>query len=138
MSNQHVLGKLLSIIHVSTNLTCITDFITITIIIITAILQMKKLKQRVGMFCLLSSTDKNSYSLIIAPCSFSMGYFASNILSCGPFIHSSTFFLGLEDPLEEELAPCSSVLAWKIPWAKKPGGLYIVHGATKDQMRLSE
>ena len=32
-------------------------------------------------------------------------------------------FLGQEDPLEEEMATHSSVLAWKIPWTEKPGGL---------------
>ena len=26
--------------------------------------------------------------------------------------------LGQENPLEKEIAPCSSILAWKIPWAK--------------------
>ena len=31
--------------------------------------------------------------------------------------------LGQEDPLEEEMATCSSILAWKIPWAEEPGGL---------------
>ena len=31
--------------------------------------------------------------------------------------------LGQEDPLEEEMAPNPSVLAWKIPWAEEPGGL---------------
>ena len=31
--------------------------------------------------------------------------------------------LSQEDPLEEEMATCSSVLAWEIPWAEKPGGL---------------
>ena len=31
--------------------------------------------------------------------------------------------LGQEDPLEKEMATCSSVLAWKIPWTKKPGRL---------------
>ena len=31
--------------------------------------------------------------------------------------------LGLEDPLEKELAPHSSILAWKIPRAEEPGGL---------------
>jgi len=30
---------------------------------------------------------------------------------------------GREDPLEEEMAPHSSILAWKIPWAEEPGGL---------------
>ena len=31
--------------------------------------------------------------------------------------------LGGEDPLEEGMATHSSILAWKIPWAKKPGRL---------------
>ena len=26
-----------------------------------------------------------------------------------------------EDPLEEEMAPHSSVLAWEIPWTEEPG-----------------
>ena len=28
-----------------------------------------------------------------------------------------------EGPLEEEMAPHSSILAWKIPWTEEPGGL---------------
>lgn len=32
-------------------------------------------------------------------------------------------FLGLEDPLEEEMATYSSILAWKILWTEEPGGL---------------
>ena len=31
--------------------------------------------------------------------------------------------LGQEDPLEEEMAPHSSILAWEIPWTEEPGGL---------------
>ena len=31
--------------------------------------------------------------------------------------------LGQKDPLEEGMAPHSSVLAWKIPWTEEPGGL---------------
>ena len=31
--------------------------------------------------------------------------------------------LGQEDPLEEEMATHSSVLAWRIPWMEEPGGL---------------
>jgi len=31
--------------------------------------------------------------------------------------------LGGEDPLEEDMATHSSILAWKIPWAEEPGGL---------------
>ena len=28
-----------------------------------------------------------------------------------------------EDPLEEGMATHSSILAWRIPWMEKPGGL---------------
>ena len=31
--------------------------------------------------------------------------------------------LGREDPLEKEMAPHSSILAWRIPWTEGPGGL---------------
>ena len=30
--------------------------------------------------------------------------------------------LGLEDPLQKEMATHSSILAWRIPWAEEPGG----------------
>ena len=44
--------------------------------------------------------------------------------------------LGWEDPLEEEMATHSSILAWKIPRTEEPGGL--VHGVVlKSQTRLS-
>ena len=32
-------------------------------------------------------------------------------------------FLGGEDPLEEEMATYSSILAWKTPWTEEPGRL---------------
>ena len=31
--------------------------------------------------------------------------------------------LGWEDPLQEEMATHSSILAWEIPWPEEPGGL---------------
>ena len=31
--------------------------------------------------------------------------------------------LGQENPLEEEMATHSSILAWKIPWTEETGGL---------------
>ena len=31
--------------------------------------------------------------------------------------------LGREDPLEEGMATHSSILAWRIPWTEKSGGL---------------
>ena len=30
---------------------------------------------------------------------------------------------GSEDPLEKEMATCSNIHAWEIPWTGKPGGL---------------
>ena len=31
--------------------------------------------------------------------------------------------MGWKDPLEEEMATYSGILAYKIPWAEEPGGL---------------
>ena len=31
--------------------------------------------------------------------------------------------LGLEDPLEEEMATYYDILAWRVPWTEEPGGL---------------
>ena len=43
----------------------------------------------------------------------------SNAADIRKQIHS----LGQEDPLEEEMATHSSILAWRIPGTEKPGGL---------------
>ena len=32
-------------------------------------------------------------------------------------------FLGQEDSLEKEMATCSSILAWEIPWTEESGRL---------------
>ena len=32
-------------------------------------------------------------------------------------------FLGWENPLEQEMATHSSILAWRTPWMEEPGGL---------------
>ena len=44
--------------------------------------------------------------------------------------------LGLEDPLEKEMATHSSILAWRIPWTEDPGGLQSM-GSQKSQTRLN-
>ena len=44
--------------------------------------------------------------------------------------------LGQEDPLGEEIATHSSVLAREIPWTEEPGGA-TVQGVAKSQTRLS-
>ena len=40
--------------------------------------------------------------------------------------------LAWEDPLEEEMAIHSSILAWEIRWTEEPGGLQSM-GVTKEQ-----
>ena len=39
--------------------------------------------------------------------------------------------LGWEDPLQEEMATHSSIIAWRILWTEEPGGA-TVEGMTKD------
>ena len=34
--------------------------------------------------------------------------------------------LGGKDLLEKEMATCSSILAWRIPWPQEPGGLQAI------------
>ena len=40
--------------------------------------------------------------------------------------------LGQEDALQEGMAPHSSILAWRIPWAEEPGGLQSM-GSLRDR-----
>ena len=40
--------------------------------------------------------------------------------------------LGWEDPLEEEMATYSSILAWKIPWTEEPGELQFLGSQESD------
>ena len=40
--------------------------------------------------------------------------------------------LGLEDPLEKEMATHSSILTWEIPWTEEPGGLQSVGSQESD------
>ena len=45
--------------------------------------------------------------------------------------------LGWEDPLEKEMAAHSSILAWRIPWTEKTGGL-LSTGLQKSWAQLME
>jgi len=44
-------------------------------------------------------------------------------------------FLGQEDPLEEDMATHSSILAWRIQWTEEPGGLQSIR-VSKSQTQL--
>ena len=62
-------------------------------------------------FALLYYT-KSSYSLV------------AQMVKNPPVMQETQFrSLDQEDPLAKEVATHSSILAWKIPWTEKPGGL---------------
>ena len=46
--------------------------------------------------------------------------------------------LGQKDALKEEMAPHSSVLAWKIPWAEELGGLQPMGSQRAGRNRATE
>ena len=56
----------------------------------------------------------------------------------GPLVMREIWFQspGQEDPLEEEVATHSSVLAWRIPWIQEPGGLQSM--GSQSPTRLSD
>ena len=45
---------------------------------------------------------------------------------------TQVLFLGLEDPLEKEMATHSSILAWRIPWIEEPGRLQSMRSQESD------
>ena len=42
---------------------------------------------------------------------------------------------GQEDPLEEEMATHSNILAWKIPWTEEPGRLQSLGSQSQTQLK---
>ena len=55
---------------------------------------------------------------------------------CGD-VRDTVWSVGREDPLEEEMATHSSILAWRIPWTEETGGLP-VHSVAKSQKRQKQ
>ena len=45
-------------------------------------------------------------------------------------------YLGPEDPLEEEMATHSNILAWRISWSEEPGRLWSI--GLQSQTRLKQ
>ena len=68
---------------------------------------------------------------------FPGGSVVKNLANAGDAVWTPESALSREDPLEEEMAPHSSTLAWKIPWTEEPGGA-TVHGVSKRQTVLSD
>ena len=41
---------------------------------------------------------------------------------------------GLEDPLEQEMATHSSIVAWELPWTEEPAGATVHSGRKESDM----
>ena len=54
---------------------------------------------------------------------FELGLAGSSELKKIPASTDEGLLLGLEDPLEEEMATLSSILAWEVLWTEEPSGL---------------
>ena len=52
-----------------------------------------------------------------------MSHWVKNLLAMQETKDTWVQSLGQEDPLEEDIATHSSILAWEIPWTEEPGGL---------------
>ena len=51
-------------------------------------------------------------------------------------LETQVWSLGQEDPLEEEMATHSSILAWKIPWTEEPGSLQSMGSQSRTWMSI--
>ena len=69
-----------------------------------------------------------SSSEIMNPTSFTTSYHQVALVVKNPPAEAGdketwVHFLGWEDPLEEGMATCSSILTWRTPWTEQPGRL---------------
>ena len=69
--------------------------------------------------CVTSKSDKSSGHPELVPSSL-VAQMVKNLPAVQEIWVRS---LGQEDPLGKGMATHSSILAWRIPWAEKPGGL---------------
>ena len=56
-------------------------------------------------------------------------------LLANPPIRDVGLIPGWEDPLEQEMATHSNILAWEIPWTKEPAGLQSTGNNSWTQLR---
>ena len=63
------------------------------------------------------------YHKVPQVCFFQVALMVKNLLASAEDIRDAGLIPGSEDPLEKSTAIHSSILAWRIPWTEKPGGL---------------
>ena len=83
-----------------------------------------------------SRIRKREPRVLNEPAGLGASLIAQSVKNLPAVLETWVQFLGREDPLEEEMATHSSILAWRIPctgawWAT-------VHGVTKSRTRLGD
>ena len=79
-----------------------------------------------GTVCFKSGSQRGQFVLFIYMYLHS-GFLGGSVVENLPVnAGDSGLILGWENPLEEEMATHSSILAWEIPWTEEPGGLQFI------------
>ena len=65
----------------------------------------------------------NKYMIHIISCGFRAALVTQAVKNPPALWEIRVRYLGQEYPLEKRMATHSSILAWRIPWTEKPGGL---------------
>ena len=69
-------------------------------------------------------SEYGTFSVVAVPfCSSWVSLVGQTVKNLPAMQETRVWSLGREDPLEEEMATHSSILAWKIPWTAEPGRL---------------
>ena len=69
-------------------------------------------------------SEYGTFSVVAVPfCSSWVSLVGQTVKNLPAMQDTQGHSLDREDPLEEEMATHSSVLAWKTPWTVEPGGL---------------
>ena len=77
------------------------------------------------MTCLLmGSSGRSAGEGIVYPLQYSWASLVTQLIQNPPAMQEAWVrSLGWEDPLDEGMTTHPSILAWRVPWTEKPGGL---------------
>ena len=84
----------------------------------------------------LEPSEDVSYASLFKSSSLPSSLVAEMVTNLSAMWETWIWPLGQKDPLEEGMAPQSSILTWRIPWTEEPGRLHTDFGVAKSQTGL--
>ena len=90
---------------------------------ITQLLHKSLIPQKKKKNKLIYLTSSKLKSFLLQKMGFPASSMVKNLPSRKDLQETQVCSLGWDDPLEEDMATHSSILAWRIPWTEEPGGL---------------